>query len=211
MTPGKLAQTSAVVATGAYTALLLLAGVPLGSSFKHLVSFIPVAVVAIFVATDEKLWKWKLVQRVLRRPRLEGTWRLALEPTADSHIPPGGNRGPIDAFCIIEQTWWGVHVTQVTKESKSDSVGGSIISAEGTSQRRLLFPYTNVPEQKHQPRSTQHNGCCSLAAAGLLPETMTGFYFTNRLTRGDIAGVLLGRATDVVDFAGLIRKYGPPA
>ena len=37
------------------------------------------------------------VQRLSRRPFLNGIWSASLRPTPDSHIPQGGNRGPIVA------------------------------------------------------------------------------------------------------------------
>ena len=208
MKPGSVAKTAATVATGLYTVGLHLAGVRLTGGAKSLLSYVPSVVVVLILIADKWAWRWPLVHRLTGHPYLAGTWRLKLRPSTDSHIPACGNRGPIDAFLVVEQTWFGIHLTQVTKESRSTSLGASFRKADHSGQHQLLYTYVNVPLQHHQPRSTQHDGACSFMMIGRDPEAVDAFYFTNRLTRGDISAVRLDRKSDQINYESLVARHG---
>lgn len=210
MKPGTAARVAATVATGTYTLALRLAGVKLGAGVKSLVSYTPTFVIALFLVLDRWAWRWPVVHRLTGHPYLAGTWRLVLKPSADSCIPEGGNRGPIDAFLIVKQTWFGVHLTQVSRESRSTSLGATFRRAEVADQHVLHYSYLNIPLQQHQPRSSQHFGACTFTMVGRRPLEIDGSYFTGRLTRGDIGAALLDRKSDVISYDSLIARHGNP-
>jgi hypothetical protein len=110
---------------------------------------------------------------------------------------------------VVEQTWFGIHLTQVTKESRSTNFGASFRKSDNSGQHQLLFSYVNVPFQQHQPRSTQHDGACSFSMTGRTPDAIDGSYFTSRLTRGDISAVRLDRKSDEIVYERLVARHGP--
>lgn len=210
MKPGAVARTAAIIATALYTVGLHLAGVRVTGGAKSLLSYIPTVVVLVVLVADKWAWRWPGVHRVTGHPYLAGTWRLELRPSDDSHIPPGGNRGPIDAFLVVEQTWFGIHLTQVTKESRSTSLGASFRKHDHSGQHQLLYSYVNVPQQEHQPRSAQHDGACRFMMIGRTPDSIEGSYFTGRLTRGDISALRLDRKSDQINYDDLVARHDPP-
>lgn len=161
---------------------------------KQLLTGLPVLVGLLAVAFDLLLWRLSVVRLVVGRPRVYGTWKAVLTPSQDSHIPDGGNRGPIEAYVIIAQTYWTLHVTLHTKESSSRSTAATLKDIGGK-QQSLAYVYDNTPRQEHQPRSTQHAGAGRFTVVDNGPEEMSGDYWTSRLTRGDLDLVLVDRKT----------------
>jgi hypothetical protein len=145
------------------------------------------------------------VHRLVRRPRIDGTWLTTLTPHPDSHIPDGGNRGPIQAAVLIEQTFWSVHVTLLTAESRSVSTSASLHGVT-RQQAVLTYTYANEPDQQHRPRSQPHAGASQFNVTGREPQQMTGNYWTARLTVGDMAMSLLNRRTDYPSLAGAMLE-----
>lgn len=209
MKPGSVAKTAAVIATVLYALGLQLAGVQVTNSARSLVSYVPTLVVVTVLIADKWAWRWPGIHRLTGHPYLAGTWRLELRPSADSHIPTGGDRGPIDAFLVVDQTWFGIHLTQVTRESRSTSLGAVFEKSDNSGQYRLLYSYVNVPLQQHQPRSTQHDGACSFSMTSGTPTIIEGSYFTSRLTRGDISGERLDRRSDEIVYERLLARHKP--
>lgn len=207
MKPGTIARASATIAAALYTGCLLLAGVQLTGGLKSVLSFVPAAVVALVLFVEKWAWRWPGVHRLTRHPYLAGTWRLELRPSPDSHIPEGGNRGPINAFLVVEQTWFGIYLTQVTQESRSTSSGAAFRRADNSGQHQLLYSYVNVPLLQHQPRSPQHEGASTFLMSGRTPDAIEGSYFTSRLTRGDISAVRLDRRVDEIVYERLVARH----
>ena len=118
------------------------------------------------------LWPWRcpLINKTTHRPRIDGLWEVTLTPTAESHIPEAGNRGPIRAYLAISQTYWSLHIRQLTAESGSDSKSFFWELLPGADVERLNFLYQNDPLPEHLPRSPRHLGSCSLNTARLVPE-----------------------------------------
>ncbi len=92
------------------------------------------------------------------RTRIDGLWRVELVPTDESHIPAGGNRGPIPGFLVISQSYWSVYVRQFTVESASRSRAFFWEHPDGAEAETLTFVYENVPQQQYQHRSQRHLG-----------------------------------------------------
>jgi hypothetical protein len=59
--------------------------------------------------------------RASSRSCLDGPWTVTLNPTAESHIPEGDNRGPIPAYLVVKQTYWTIVAPNVTVERSSVS------------------------------------------------------------------------------------------
>lgn len=197
MNAAKLSHAIAFAVTTLYTVAMYVTNASLPSNAAKLVSYIPSIVGWGLLAFD--LWGWRLwpIHLVVGRPRLDGAWLGTLTPSSASHIPMGGNRGPIEIALVIEQTYWSIGVTLMSAESASQSTATSIRSDADSPGRRILsYAYANTPAQKHQPRSRQHFGAVRLRIAGRLPTEMNGTYWTDRLTAGDMNLVFVDREND---------------
>ena len=178
-----------------YSAVLALSGVHLDSLVKVLLAWLPAAAALAAVGWD--LWVWRLprARALTHRPRIDGLWQVTLKPTAESHIPSGGNRGPIPAYMTIRQSYWSLHARQLTEESGSDSRAFFWERLAGTNADRLTFLYENDPRPEHRSRSPRHLGSCSLDIAGLEPTEIEGTYFTDRYTQGSMGLTLVDRSS----------------
>ena len=125
---------------------------------------------------------------------------MTLTPTAESHIPEAGNRGPIRAYLVISQTYWSLHIRQLTAESGSDSKSFFWELLPGADVERLNFLYQNDPLPEHLPRSPRHLGSCSLNTARLVPDQISGVYFTDRYTQGGMQIRLIDRTKGYTSF-----------
>ncbi|MFF3409625.1 hypothetical protein ACFYW8_26185 [Streptomyces sp. NPDC002742] len=193
-------RTGATIAATLYTAILLALGL-YPSQFRYLFAYIPAAVGYGVIVFDKWAWHWPGIHRLTGRPWLTGTWRVILSPSSDSHIPKGGNKGPITTYLTVEQTFWSMHATLRTKESTSRSSNTTISSPENSDTVEIGFLYDNTPRVEHQRRSPRHEGACRMSVTGLNPRTASGHYFTSRLTVGDMDFALLNRSTGYGTFA----------
>lgn len=200
-------RTVAAATSLAYGAILFaLKQSPTGGA-KQLVAYVPAAAGLLAVLWDTHAWHWPGLRRFAKRPVIYGTWAALLSPSPDSKIPEGGDRGPIQAYVVIAQTFWSVHVTQHTVESTSRSTAASL-SDIGGQQQRLAYTYGNIPRQEHLHRSPRHVGASEVTVVGTAPEELTGTYWTDRLTHGDMDLVLVDRKTDRPNFAACAAAAG---
>src|SRR4051812_41739987 len=185
--PARAARLGAVLASVVYGSALYLAGIHAHGVLRYVLVYSPTAIGLGVVAFDIKLWYMPGVSRLAGRPRIGGTWLGHLTPNRESHIPDGGNRGPIPAALIVEQTYWSVAITLLTKESSSVSTSAAL-QPDGAHRGRhvLSYVYRNDPGQKHRPRSMPHTGAARMQITGSAPGTFTGSYWTDRLTAGDM-------------------------
>ncbi len=192
-----------------YTVILYAAGVDIGEDLRRMVAYLPSLAVVIAVVFDLWLWKWPKVRGWCSRPLISGTWITTIVPHPDSHIPEGGNRGPITAATLIEQTFWTLSVVQVTHESESLSKVAALVAPNGDSKERktLYYSYDNQPQMKQRPRSYGHLGGSQLAVIGDHPETMSGTYWTDCLTMGSLE---LSFRTRKTNFATLDAALNAP-
>ena len=203
------ARAVAVVVGAAYAFALHQAGFTFDNSTRTALGLAPVVVVAAIFAFDLFLWKTPLLSKYLGKPRVYGTWLVTLTPRADSHIPPGGDWGPIKGAVVIEQTFWSTSVHLYTGESESKPHAVQFVSQDGSKERqRLVYTYANTPKQEHQGRSHPHDGAAELSVIGSKPDTMTGVYWTARLTAGDMTLKWLDKKTDYADLAAIRAAAG---
>jgi hypothetical protein len=203
--PAKPVHYAVIGVSLIYTVVLHLAGLRLDTQFKQALALLPAVVGGALAAWDLILWRLPGLARLTKRPRLDGLWAVELHPTDESHIPPGGNRGPIPAFLVITQTYWSVAVRQYTGESKSDSRASFWQRSPDAAVETLAFLYENNPEQRQQARSPRHLGSCTLDSTNKAPKEMTGVYFTDRYTKGDMTMTLVDRSTGHSSFAAAER------
>lgn len=157
---------------------------------------------AITHTFDKWAWRWPFVHRFTGHPWVGGTWRAIVTPTSESHIPAGGNRGAITTYLTIEQTYWTLHATPLrTAESASRSDNATIVKTERLRNRRSALPVRQHPAHRAPAAQSRHSGACRLSVTGRTPQSITGSYFTDRYTAGDMDLTLVDRSTDHWTFA----------
>ncbi|WP_282005541.1 hypothetical protein [Propioniciclava sinopodophylli] len=193
----KVARFTALGVSAVWAAILFLTGLDLHDNTRTGLSYLPSIAGLLVVLFD--LWLWKLpgVSRLTGRPHLWGTWNVKLQPSAHALIPEGGNREAIPGVMIIEQTFWTAAVQFYTRESASSSISTTIVDKTDSKQAKsLLFTYANSARQEHRHRSHEHSGTCRLDVTGTTPSSLSGTYWTDRMTAGDMTLTLVDRTVD---------------
>jgi hypothetical protein len=179
---------SVAVAVGlVWTLVLYTSGIHLPSAGKQVVANLPTASLVLALAFDLWLWKVPGAYRIHGRPRVFGTWTTTITPHPDSRIPDEADGGPRQATTFIEQTFWTLSIRVRTVESESISRAESLVRDGSSKQRRVLtYMYTNTPQLAVRHRSPIHVGAANLSVEGDRPDTLSGTYWTDRLTVGDL-------------------------
>jgi hypothetical protein len=198
--PAATVRLTTVAVGAAYAGALYISGEHLQAGLKQALSYLPAFAVLVVTLWDVWLWRQPFVHRFARRPVLVGTWRATLKPTADSHIPTGGNPGPIEAYVIITQSYWSISVRQYTVESRSESKAAMWSGGSTSSNKILTFTFANTPKQELESRSRSHLGTAAVDVVGTQPRILSGYYFTDRYTKGDMTLALFDRSVDHPDF-----------
>jgi hypothetical protein len=198
--PARSIRWGAAVASTIYGALLYLLGLRPNQELKYVLAYMPAVLGYAVLIFDKWAWRWPGIHRLTGHPYLAGTWRTTLTPSAESHIPTGGNRGPLRTYLTIEQSFWTLHATLRTSESSSRSSNATVEKTDGSGLTELRFLYDNIPQVTHQQRSPRHTGACQLSIAGRKPQALAGRYYTDRFTAGDMDLVLMSRSTDYGTF-----------
>lgn len=199
--PAQTVRWGAATASTLYGVLLYILGLHPEQELKYAFAYVPTLLGYLVLVFDKWAWRWPGIHRLTGHPRLDGTWRTTLTPSAESHIPVGGNRGPIRAYLTIEQSYWTLHATLRTAESSSRSSNATIEKRDGSGITELRFLYENTPQVAHQLRSPIHTGACRISLAGREPRSISGRYYTDRFTAGDMELVLVDRETEHSTFA----------
>lgn len=198
--PARSIRWGATAASTIYVALLYLVGLRPNQELKYAFAYIPAVLGYAVLIFDKWAWRWPGIHRLTGHPYLAGTWRTTLTPSAESHIPAGGNGGPIRTYLTIEQSFWTIHATLRTAESSSRSSNATVEKTDGSAITELRFLYENTPQVTNQHRSPRHTGACRLSVAGRNAQALAGRYYTDRFTAGDMVLVLVSRSTEYGTF-----------
>ena len=116
-------------------------------------------------------------------PAIRGTWSGTLIPTdLPNGLPLPAQ--PIPVYLVVRQTAFSLKLTLYTNESKSCTVSAEF--AKLGEDMQLVYSYHNTPELQHQHRSPIHMGTAVLDMASVRPQQLEGYYFTHRLSRGQM-------------------------
>jgi hypothetical protein len=174
-----------LVAATLWGGMLLFDGAAVNGTWFRPFSAVVSALLVLLAAFD--LWAWRL--RLLKgwfvtRPDLRGTWRVELQ--SDWKNPETDNVvGPIVAYLVARQTFSTLSVRLLTAESASELVAAEITkAADGT--YRLAAVYRNEPKLVVRDRSPIHYGAIVLDVQGDPIAGLSGHYWTDRNSRGEI-------------------------
>lgn len=184
MTPKTRVQIVAAVVVGVFALGIWRSGGGAHLGWLRFYSIAVVAATAVLGAWDRFLWHVPLVQRLNFVPRdLRGTW----SGTLTSHwVDPstGSSPPPKPAYLVVRQTFGSIDVLMFTNESRSHSTLGSVEAKDGLPG--LDYMYFNRPDNKVEIRSRRHSGSTALDVVGRPVTRMTGHYWTDRDTRGEL-------------------------
>ncbi len=180
----KAIKATIYTAVSVWAVLLLKNGETFHSSALKPLSTVTSVVIWLAVAFDLFVWKLPFLQGwLVKRPVLDGTWRVALQ---SNWVSPETGRviPPIHCYMIVRQTLTSLSMRLLTQESESVLLGAELITtADGL--YRITGVYENTPAVQYRHRSEIHFGAIWLAIArdnGVAK--MEGHYWTDRDTKG---------------------------
>jgi len=163
--------------------IVLVRGNPIDVIIR-LYSVVVLTALAVFWIWERFGWKWKAAQRFSQVPRdISGTWLGELN---SFWIDPstGSTRAPKTAVLVVRQTASSVGVALMTDESLSRSSLAKVsLGADGV---HLDYMYLNEPKSKFRSNSPIHHGSSSMAISGGPANMLSGHYWTDRDTRGEL-------------------------
>lgn len=198
--PSSLIRIAVAATALAYTTGLYYSGAQLVTPWSRILSALPLAATVLLWLWDALIWRIPIFLKATKRPYLQGLWAVSYAPTDESHIPEGGNRGPIPGYLQIRQTFWWITVRSYTVESKSDSRSFFWDLRPGNDFATLIFTYENQPRASESHRSTRHLGTTQLDTTAARPRVVEGVYFTDRYTKGDMRISLVDRTLGYASF-----------
>jgi ABC-type multidrug transport system fused ATPase/permease subunit len=191
-------QISSVILLGAiiWGVLLLFDGVVVSISWLNPFSKVVGLLMIGIGAFDRFLWRLSIFQGwLVTKPNLSGTWIAEFQ---SDWIDPsiGDKSAPSTAYMAIRQTYSDIRLRLMTEESFSVVLSATIIQLPDGSYH-LSAVYRNEPKISVRDRSPIHNGSLLLNIPDKSPAQISGYYWTDRQTRGEIN--LKGRQKKVVN------------
>lgn len=140
-------------------------------------------------------WGWRipfLQGWFVKRPHLSGEWDVAMR-TDWKDPETGQQRTAVNATFSIRQTFTALHVRMKSDQSDGELVCASIVPRNGEGYR-LVGTFLNEPKLFERDKSPIHYGTFSLDVEGNAnaPQHMTGHYWTDRETRGEMTALRKG-------------------
>jgi len=144
-----------------------------------------VTVDALFVAIFVKYaWRWPVFTRwLVRIPILPRTWHGTITP-----IRPANDTTftPIAATLEIRQTLFDVSCLMRTEETTSRSFAASVFVDGDSGEQRLSYSYSADPNLRMREGNPRHDGTALMTIETGPAPTLTGAYWTDRLTHGEL-------------------------
>lgn len=160
-------------------------------------SFSVAVLVATFVLALWETWLWRLplAQKITGSHRcIRGTWRgvrrsLWVDPQTGEQAPPK------TVYLTVRQSASYVTIRFYSDESTSTSSFATLRMTDGMCE--LLYMYMNIPGPRHEFRIHMHHGSVWLNLSGNPVRRITGRYWTDRDTKGELD--FTERVTDIAD------------
>ena len=162
--------------------------------FLKPLSTVTTASVYAALAFDRWIWKWPLIRIWVKRPVIDGTWRVSIhsnwkDPDMNERV------SPIEGFMVVRQTLSTLSMRLLTKESSSALIGTEIVCAPD-GLYCVTGVYRNEPRLAVRERSAIHNGALLLQVeSDTTNERLSGHYWTDRVPQTSGEMLLFGRIT----------------
>lgn len=174
-----------LIAAILWGSLLIIGGVAVSITWLRPISTVTGILLLLTTAFDRYLWRLRILRGwLVKRPYIGGTWQVKLisnwvDPKTGNQIPP------INGYMAVWQTHSSLNMRLITSESISELIGSEIILLkDGTF--RVAAIYENEPKQMLRDRSPIHHGAILLQSTGPIPTSISGSYWTDRNTYGEI-------------------------
>lgn len=188
----RFATTVLVLFASAIWALILAHnGWIIPPSFFAPMSWVVSALVGLSFAHEKWIWRWPGVRSIVGRPDLRGTWKGVIRPNPET-ANTNANSVPIEVFMVIRQTFSTLHLRLLAPESQSFSLSTNLVE-EAPEQFSLTWVYRSEPRLLVQERSRVHLGGGQLRVSGPATTSMSGHYWTDRGTSGELSLVFISR------------------
>ena len=160
---------------------LLLAGVPVTAAWFKPFSIVVGALVLVLSVADKWLWRIRWLRPWLfNMPDLNGTWKVAIRPTAPESSPQ-----KVGAYMVIRQTFSTISLRLLTAESHSETLSAHMVRRDDGTYG-LAAVYRNTTRLQVRERSPLHHGALVLHVHGDPPDSLAGQYWTDRLSQGEL-------------------------
>lgn len=169
------------VAAAIWGLALILSGVEVKAEWFKPFSVVVGVLVLVLSVADKWLWRLRWVRPwFFNMPDLNGTWRVVIQPTAPETSPH-----EVSAYMVIRQTLSTVSLRLLSDEGHSETLSARVVrSDDGTFI--VAGVYRNTPRLQVRERSPLHHGALLLNVQGDPPESLTGQYWTDRLSQGEL-------------------------
>jgi hypothetical protein len=184
MKPERLTKPVIYLAVSVWTVVLYLNHQTLTPSLLKPLSIVTTAVLYAVMAFDLWLWKLPWLHWFVKRPVIDGIWKVEIrsnwkDPSTGAQI------SPVDGYMVVRQTLSTLSMRLLTTESSSELVGTEIVcSADGI--YCVSGVYRNEPRFEVRDRSAMHYGAVWLKISDRPPKQLSGHYWTDRKTAGEI-------------------------
>lgn len=134
---------------------------------------------------DRYIWKIGPVQYFIRRPNLNGTWRVSLQ-SSYKNPESEGLVASANGFAVVRQTFSSISIRLMTEQAESFLVASSFdVQADGTTY--VYGAYQSDPSiHLRSGISEIHYGSFRYKVIGRPPSQIAGHYWTDRNTNGSI-------------------------
>ena len=145
------------------------------------------------------VWKgWKirwLKGWLIQVPNLNGTWEGVLQ---SDWINPETKEsiGPISSILVVKQTLFGMSCVVRTGEMISYSISAGIERDPSNHIEKLIYTYRSEPKPSVSERSAIHHGTAVLEFGTNPSWSLSGRYFTERNTTGELQFTFRNRQTN---------------
>ena len=183
MSPSNRVKVATYLVTGAWSLVILIAGVKIPGVATKVLGALPIGIVVLFAIFDSWLWRMGPIKGLVKRPDLNDTWKGTLTSFRADGSGQEVAHAPIPIFLVIRQTYLDLSITLLSEESRSRSIAG-LVQVNHPDDYTVYYHYTNLPRLPFRDRSPEHSGGARLDIAGVSPSVINGEYWTDRRTRG---------------------------
>jgi SMODS-associating 2TM, beta-strand rich effector domain len=183
--PNKDLRYLVTIIAAVWAVAMLIGGIGTPAGMWRLFSTVTGSVGVLLLVFETYLWRLPFLHPwLVAVPNLRGVWKTEIR---SNWVNPETNQGiaPIKAYMVVRQTYSGVSMRLITKESTSKLMASTILR-EQDGLYAVIGVYCNEPKHSVRDRSPIHYGSLVLHVVGQPVSTLGGHYWTDRGTQGEL-------------------------